>query len=78
MTERAPVAVGLDRCPLCGEANRCVIAAGAQERCWCVEESFEAALRDRAARAEGPPRCICARCASATAAKARAQTPPAR
>jgi len=78
VTDAAAGAAGADRCPLCGEANRCAIAAGSQSRCWCVEASFDAALRARAARAEGPSRCICKRCAGATAGKLATQTPPAR
>jgi hypothetical protein len=80
VTERAPRAAGADRCPLCGEANGCAIAAQRQAPCWCVDASFDAALRARAARAEGPPRCICARCASAAVAAGNdsALTPPAR
>jgi hypothetical protein len=56
-------AAAADRCPVCGEANGCAIAAQSAAPCWCTEASFSAALRDRAARAEGAPRCICARCA---------------
>jgi hypothetical protein len=79
VTERAPPAAGADRCPLCGEANGCAIAAGSQSPCWCVDASFDRALRERAARIGGPPRCICARCAgAATTRDAAAQTPPAR
>jgi hypothetical protein len=78
VTERVPGAAGADRCPLCGEANGCAIAAASRAPCWCVEASFDAALRERAARAEGPQRCICARCASTTVGQATARTPPAR
>jgi len=80
VTERAPRAAGADRCPLCGEANGCAIAAGSQLPCWCVDASFERALVERAARAGGLPRCICARCASAAVAAGNdsALTPPAR
>jgi len=77
VTDRAPRPAGADRCPLCGEANGCAIAAGSPLPCWCVEASFERALVERAARAEGPPRCICARCAAATC-DAAPRPPPAR
>jgi hypothetical protein len=71
-------AASAGRCPLCGEANGCAIAAGSPATCWCVEASFDAALRERARRIEGAPRCICARCASASIGEAAAPTPPPR
>jgi len=52
-------------CPLCGRANGCAMAAGADERCWCSDAAFSAASLDRAARAGAPAHCICARCATA-------------
>jgi len=80
VTGGAPQAAGADRCPLCGEANGCAIAAQSQAPCWCVDASFDATLRARAARAEGLPRCICARCASVAvvAGSDPAPTPTAR
>jgi hypothetical protein len=56
-----------DRCPLCGEANGCAIAAGSATRCWCSQATFTAAVRERATNAGGAARCICARCAHAAA-----------
>jgi hypothetical protein len=78
VTERASAAAGADRCPLCGEANGCALAAGSQSPCWCVDQAFDAALRARAARADGPPRCICARCAGTTAGRVAVPRPPGR
>ncbi|MBV9890906.1 MAG: cysteine-rich CWC family protein [Rhizobacter sp.] len=53
-----------DRCPVCGEANGCAIAAAAAGPCWCVDASFSASVCARAALAGGASRCICARCAA--------------
>ena len=39
------------RCVLCGEPNECLLARGdvqPGERCWCVAETFPAALTERA------------------------------
>ena len=68
MNERAARAVAADRCPLCGEANDCALAAGCAARCWCTDASFTAAVRERAADAGGAMRCVCARCARRAAA----------
>ncbi|MDH4283086.1 MAG: cysteine-rich CWC family protein [Myxococcales bacterium] len=57
------------RCPLCGQANECAIAAGRDaESCWCMN-----VIIDTAALASIPPEargkvCICVRCASGTTA----------
>jgi hypothetical protein len=61
-----------DRCPLCGEPNRCAMelqmATGQpQPPCWCTRAGFSAELL-----AQVPPdargrACICAACASRTA-----------
>lgn len=67
MIETSAHAAAADRCPLCGEGNACALAAGSAARCWCSEASFTAAVRERAANAGGVMRCICARCAAASA-----------
>jgi len=69
---RAEVA---ERCPLCGEANGCALAAGSAARCWCSDASFTAAVRARAASAGDAMRCICARCAASAAADDEAAAP---
>ncbi|MGB5222925.1 MAG: cysteine-rich CWC family protein [Polyangiales bacterium] len=53
------------KCPLCGDANECAIAAGrAPESCWCMTASMDpAALQSIPVEAQGKV-CICARCAS--------------
>ena len=65
MTPLSAAAAGsADLCPLCGSDNGCAMAAGADVRCWCSDAAFAPASLDRAARAAGPPRCLCARCAT--------------
>ncbi|MEM7437043.1 MAG: cysteine-rich CWC family protein [Myxococcota bacterium] len=53
------------RCPLCGEANECAIAAGRDpSSCWCMSAVMDAgALARIPAEAQGRV-CICARCAA--------------
>ena len=53
------------KCPLCGEANECAMAAGrSPETCWCMTESMDPdALASIPPEAQGKV-CICARCAS--------------
>lgn len=54
------------KCPLCGDANRCAVAAGQDaESCWCMSVTMNPDVL-----AAIPPKargrvCICARCASA-------------
>jgi hypothetical protein len=57
------------RCPLCGQANECAIAAGRDaESCWCMNVFIDtAALASIPADARGKV-CICVRCASETTA----------
>jgi hypothetical protein len=54
--------VDASRCPLCGNANQCGMAAG-QEKCWC----FSAIIAEEVlARVPEPARdllCVCAKCA---------------
>jgi len=57
------------RCPLCGEANQCGMAAG-EERCWCFEATLAPdALARIPERARGAA-CICAKCGKAGGAAA--------
>jgi hypothetical protein len=49
------------RCPLCGEANACGMAAG-REECWCFSATLAPeALARIPERARGAA-CICAKC----------------
>jgi hypothetical protein len=55
------------KCPLCGEANECAVAAGRDpESCWCMTVTMSpTAIAAIPAEAQGKI-CICARCASGT------------
>ena len=55
------------RCPLCGAANQCGMAAGSTE-CWCFgATASKEALERLPAEARGKA-CVCVRCAAAGAA----------
>ena len=58
--------VDRSRCVLCGGPNGCVMAGGAgggaDERCWCVDLEFPAALTQRAETIDGGASCICRHC----------------
>jgi hypothetical protein len=59
------------RCPLCGTANQCGMAAGSSE-CWCFGATVSKdALERLPAEARGKA-CLCARCAAAAEAPAEA------
>ena len=53
------------RCPSCGQANECAIAAGqSAESCWCMAVTID---RETIARIPAEARgkvCICRHCAS--------------
>lgn len=53
------------KCPLCGSANECAVAAGrAPESCWCMTATMNpGALASIPPEAQGKV-CICPRCAS--------------
>jgi len=56
------------RCPLCGDDNDCRLAQAGREAagaCWCMEESFPAALLERVPAEARGRRCICRGCAEA-------------
>lgn len=59
------------KCPLCGEANECAVAAGRDpESCWCMTATISpTAIAAIPAEAQGKV-CICPRCASGTPAGA--------
>ncbi|KPK14721.1 MAG: hypothetical protein AMJ62_11965 [Myxococcales bacterium SG8_38] len=56
------------KCPLCGEANACAIAAGqGAEMCWCMSVVIDPeAIARIPAEAQGKV-CICERCARGAA-----------
>lgn len=52
------------RCPLCGEANRCAVAAGrAPETCWCMSVSIGPEVLAKIPPEARGSVCICPRCA---------------
>jgi hypothetical protein len=61
-------AVPTDRCPLCGEPNRCANeverATGVkQDACWCTQVDFSAELLARVPPEAQRLACICPACA---------------
>lgn len=65
---------GMERsavCPLCGEPNQCLLAAGREEAgpCWCAGERFPA---DLLARTGTRSACVCRTCLDAHRAEASA------
>jgi hypothetical protein len=58
------------RCPLCGEANACEIAAG-RTTCWCFEAPVPAGVLARVPPAAQGVACVCRRCAKSDAAERR-------
>jgi hypothetical protein len=53
------------RCPLCGEPNRCAIAAGVvDEPCWCTQIELAPGALEALAPDERGKRCLCPRCAA--------------
>jgi len=59
------------KCPLCGRANECAVAAGrSPETCWCMTAAIEPdTIASIPAEAQGKI-CICAQCARAEPADA--------
>jgi len=62
------VAIDPSACPLCGQANQCVMererASGVkQPPCWCTQASFSAELLARVPQTARHQACICATCA---------------
>lgn len=53
------------RCPLCGEANECAVAANREpSSCWCMTATMDpASLAAIPEKARGLV-CICAKCAA--------------
>ena len=60
------------RCPLCGQANRCVLATGGElNDCWCLQTEIDPAVLDRLPAEERDQRCICPACAAGGASASR-------
>lgn len=56
----------VERCPLCGKANRCVIAAGHSDApCWCFEAQIDPAALERLTPEQRDQACLCPACAGA-------------
>ncbi len=56
-------------CPLCGQANRCVMEVEkqtglAQPPCWCTTATFSPELLARIDPARRDLACVCAKCAA--------------
>ncbi|WP_338799029.1 cysteine-rich CWC family protein [Acidovorax sp. DW039] len=52
------------KCPLCGQANGCAIAAGQPPHtCWCMQASISPEALGRLPPSEQGTRCICPHCA---------------
>lgn len=60
------------RCPLCGGANGCAVAAAGRfdVACWCRDVHFRPELIARVAPAQRGEACICHACASKAAQQA--------
>ncbi|MBI2963561.1 MAG: cysteine-rich CWC family protein [Deltaproteobacteria bacterium] len=53
------------RCPLCGAANACAMAADpSASRCWCFEAAIAPEALERVPAAARGVACICPRCAT--------------
>jgi len=60
------------RCPLCGQANSCVLAAGGELRdCWCLQTPMDPAVLERLPAEERDRRCLCPACAAGVAGESR-------
>lgn len=63
------------RCPLCGVANECGMAAGSNE-CWCFGATVSKDALGRLPDAARGKTCVCARCASEAVAPRGAGADP--
>ena len=56
------------RCPLCGDANECAVAAGrSAETCWCMTVTMDPDTLLAIPEAAQGKVCICPKCAGAEA-----------
>ncbi|WCM93569.1 cysteine-rich CWC family protein [Acidovorax sp. NCPPB 2350] len=59
------------RCPVCGRANRCAMAAGEPARdCWCMAADVPPAALARVPEALRDLACLCPACAAGVAGAA--------
>ena len=63
-----PPTVDPCRCPLCGQANACAMAAPvpSAEPCWCTRVHFSADLLKQVPMVARNQACICAACVAAS------------
>ncbi|MGE8294755.1 MAG: cysteine-rich CWC family protein [Pseudomonas sp.] len=55
-----------ERCPLCGKANQCSIAAGrSDEPCWCFDAQIDPTVLQRLTPEQRNQACLCPACAAA-------------
>lgn len=71
MSDAGPPA---DRCPICGEANECGMAAG-ESTCWCFEAVIPERMLDRVPEQARDRACVCPRCASAASSEPAENAP---
>jgi hypothetical protein len=57
-------AVDPRRCPLCGEANACGMAAG-KGVCWCMSMKIPPEVLEQVPAVARDEACVCERCAAA-------------
>src|SRR6202035_2572451 len=58
------------KCPLCGQPNRCAMAEGhSVGACWCVSIRLTADMLEAVPTEDRGVRCICATCARALASR---------
>lgn len=61
----APTPFDPTHCPLCGGANRCILArGGAIQDCWCLQTPVDPATLARLPDDERNERCLCPACAA--------------
>ncbi|HEY4665618.1 MAG TPA: cysteine-rich CWC family protein [Comamonas sp.] len=54
------------RCPLCGQANQCAVAAGLPpESCWCMQASIAPEALERVPAKQRGKACVCPACGQA-------------
>ncbi|MCZ8221975.1 MAG: cysteine-rich CWC family protein [Acidovorax sp.] len=63
-----PLPTSPSRCPLCGAANQCAIAAGRPpESCWCMVQPIAPAALAAVPTAQRGQICICPACGTMSA-----------
>lgn len=61
------------RCPLCGKANQCSVAAGRDEPCWCFDGQIDPTALARLTPEQRDQACLCSACAGALDAAERGE-----